>query len=521
MIQKMTRIIFVLMFLLMNNLAVASHVRGADMSYVSLGNQQYLVIAKVYRDCNGVALGSTMTLSAFGGKNGAQNCAKVSLGSMNRIKISDITNVCADSLPCNPANTYGVGNGLEEHVFQLVIDFNQAPLKGMSLSSCPEITFSINECCRNGAITTGSAGNDFYAICMINRGNLSLCTRKENTSPQWANKPVARLCCNVPWYYNNDMLDTFDYDSISYHLVPGLSGLPNTTINYNVPFSYQYPMTPYCTAQTIKCIPNTKVFPPVGFSLDPVTGDMAVTPSKCDESAVIVVEQREFRADTLGNMILVGKTRRDFQYVVSDKCSANNPPVISGNGYLEVLEGQSLCFKISVKDSIVRSAQTKADTVFAQWNGGIPNATFKVVDATKREKEYEFCWNTQIGDGKNTPYGFTVIAQDNNCNPVLNSTRNFKVKVLKINAGVTSSLGNVLSIDVFPNPTENQLNIEIEGNYMGAPHLRIRNLLGSTIYESNLAGRTSHIENIFSKSGTYFVEIMVDGKMFVRKMVKK
>ena len=106
MIQKMTRIIFVLMFLLMNNLAVASHVRGADMSYVSLGNQQYLVIAKVYRDCNGVALGSTMTLSAFGGKNGAQNCAKVSLGSMNRIKISDITNVCADSLPCNPANTY-------------------------------------------------------------------------------------------------------------------------------------------------------------------------------------------------------------------------------------------------------------------------------------------------------------------------------------------------------------------------------------------------------------------------------
>ena len=42
--------------------AQASHVQGGDLTYTSLGSNQYRVVLKLYRDCSGAALPASMTL---------------------------------------------------------------------------------------------------------------------------------------------------------------------------------------------------------------------------------------------------------------------------------------------------------------------------------------------------------------------------------------------------------------------------------------------------------------------------
>ncbi len=263
----------------------ASHMMGADMSYKCLGNGKYKIIAKVYRDCRGVSM-SVVDFKAFAGVNGGNGCGTVTPSGFTRTNIRDVTTRCSSaSSPCNPKNTYGTGKGVEEHTFECTIDFNASPLNTfLNKSSCCEVTFYVNQCCRNGGITTGAANNDFYSTCMINICNLKKTVNKCNSSPQLTNEPVGFLCCNIPWYYNNGALDTIDFDSISYKLVRGLSNVPNTSVSYSSPFAFNYPMTPFCIPPTtIKCTPNPSTNPPRGFYFDTANGDIIVTPTKCDE----------------------------------------------------------------------------------------------------------------------------------------------------------------------------------------------------------------------------------------------
>jgi gliding motility-associated-like protein len=410
----------------------ASHMMGADMSYQCLGNGKYKITAKVYRDCRGIPMG-IVSFSAFAGLSGSNGCGTVSPGGLTRTGIRDVTTRCSSAnSPCNPKNTGGTGKGVEEHTFEATVDFSKSPLSGfVNKSTCCEVTFYVNECCRNGNITTGPAGNDFFSTCMINICNLKKCLNKCNSSPSLTNDPVGFLCCNIPWYYNNGALDTVDYDSISYRLVYGLNGVPASTVSYSSPFTYVYPMTPFCVPPTtIKCTPNPSTNPPRGFYFDTANGDIIVTPTKCDEVPIIVIEQTEWRADSAsGKYIVVGRTRRDMQMWVLDDCGYNKPPVINGPFSWIICEGDKICKKIKITDETFTPYQTTPDTVIAKWNGGIPGATFTVVDKTKREKEYEFCWQTKRGQASEVSYSFTVAATDQHCTPPVISIRSFKVKV--------------------------------------------------------------------------------------------
>lgn len=431
--QKYHRIlVFVLMFLFTFGPSKGTHMMGADMSYQCLGNGKYKIIAKLYRDCQGVSLGS-VEFKAFAGVNGGNGCGTVTPTGFTRTGIRDVTTRCSTaSSPCNPRNTFGTGKGVEEHTFECTVDFNSAPLNGfVNKSTCCDVTFYVHECCRNGAITTGPASNQFYSSCMINICNLKKTVNKCNTSPQLTNDPVGFICCNIPWYYNNGALDSVDFDSISYRLINGIQGLPNTSVTYSSPFTPQYPMTPFCVPPTtIKCTPNPGTNPPRGFFFDTANGDIIVTPTKCDEVPIIVIEQTEWRPDSAtGKYIVIGRTRRDMQLWVLDDCGYNKPPVINGPFSWIICEGDKICKKIKITDETFTPYQTTPDTVLAKWNGGIPGATFKVVDKTKREKEYEFCWQTKRGDARDVSYSFTVQATDQHCTPPVISIRSFKVKV--------------------------------------------------------------------------------------------
>jgi gliding motility-associated-like protein len=409
----------------------ASHMMGADMSYKCLGNGKYKITAKIYRDCRGISFNSPSFL-AYGGVNGGNGCGSYNM-SISRTGIRDVTPRCSTaSKPCNPQNTYGTGEGIEEHTYEVTVDFTKSPLSNfVGKSSCCEVSFAIGQCCRNGAITTGPSGNDFWTTCMINICNIKKTTNKCNSSPQLSNEPIGFLCCNQAYYFNNGAIDTVDFDSFSYKLVPGLRSLPSGSVNYSSPFDYKYFMTPYCIPPTtIKCTPNPKTKPPRGMYFDTGTGDLIFTPTKCDEVGICAIEITEWRKDSAtGSYLVIGKTRRDMQLIVKDDCGYNKAPTITGPVSNKVCEGEQICFTIKGEDETFSPYQTVPDTVQMKWNKGIPGATFTIKNPTAREKEAEFCWTPAVGMASDVAYSFTVTATDDHCPKPSQAIRGFKVRV--------------------------------------------------------------------------------------------
>ena len=415
--------------------AKATHMMGADVSYQCLGNGKYKIIAKVYRDCRGVSMG-TPSFGAYAGLNGGNGCGSYTLSGLSRVSIKDVTTRCSTtSNPCGSPNSAFSGKGVEEHTFEATIDFNTSPLNNfVNKSSCCEVTFYVNECCRNGSISTGQASQNFYATAMINICNLQKMKSKCNSSPQLSNPPIAFLCCNQPWFYNNGATDTIDYDSISYKLVGGLQGIPNSSVSYASPFTPKVPMTPYCVPPTtINCTPNPKTNPPRGFYFDTTNGDVITTPTKCDESAVICVEQTEWRKDTSGVWRIIGRTRRDMQIWVRDDCGYNKAPTLGPKFNYQVCEGETIKFKVESDDETFTPYQTTPDTTTMKWNAGIPGAKFTLANKNdwpdKRKSYAWFEWTPPIGSASEVSYSFTVTVSDQHCEPPANSIRSFKIKV--------------------------------------------------------------------------------------------
>ena len=408
---------------------------GGDMSYQCLGNGKYKITAKIYRDCRGIAFNGP-DFGVFAGTNGGNGCGDYKL-TITRTGIKDVTPRCSTaSSPCSPQNSNFTGEGIEEHTYEVTVDFNTSPLNNfINKSTCCEVTFYIGQCCRNGAITTGAANNDFFTTCMINICNIKKTTNKCNTSPQLSNPPIAFLCCNQAFYYNNGAIDTVDFDSFSYRLVHGIVSKPNNSVSYSSPFTPRYFITPYCVPPTtITCTPNPKTSPPRGLFFDTTNGDIIVTPTKCDEVGVGVIEMVEWRKDSAtGKYIVIGRTRRDMQFWVKDDCGYNKAPTLLGPFNWKVCEGETIKFKVESDDETFTPNQTVPDTTSLKWNKGIPGAKFTVANKNdwpqKRKAYAEFEWTPPIGSASDILYSFSVTVNDNHCPKPSQAIRGFKIRV--------------------------------------------------------------------------------------------
>ncbi len=408
---------------------------GSDMHYRALGGNKYEITAKLYRDCRGISL-SNPTFGVFAGTNGGDGCGNTKL-SISLISIKDITPVCNKAkLPCSPVNTMATGRGIEEHTYQTIVDFSTAPFSTfLSSSSCCEITFYIGQCCRNGTITTGPANEDFFSTCMLNICNLKNTKSESNSSPLFKSYPVGIICCNTPFVFNNGSIDSIDNDSMSFKLVKGIKSLPNNTITYTSPFDERYFITPFCIPPTtIKCAPNNKVNPPRGIFFDTSTGDIALTPTKCNENAVSVIEVTERRLDTsTKKWVIIGKTRRDMQLSVIDDCNYNKPPKIIATFQHTICEGDTLRFKIESTDDLFTPNQIIPDTTTLSWSNNIPSAQFKIankIDWPEQRLAFaNFMWVPPIGSASEVAYSFTVRVSDNNCPIEAISIRTFRIRV--------------------------------------------------------------------------------------------
>ncbi len=408
--------------------AQATHVMGADITYKCIDTLKFKFTIKYYRSCNGVAFSNPSSQTKIKCATGGSS-ASVSL---SLVGIRDVTPVCATATkPCNPKNTGFTGEGIEEHEYTVTIDFNKSPyssLIGSGSSKCCQFIIETGQCCRNSNITSGAANQNFYTFAMMD-----LCKAPCNSSPSLTTEPIAFLCCNQPFYYNNGASDTSNYDSLSYSFANPLRA-QNSNISYSGAYSYTKPFKAY--DPTGKGIVNQNANPPIGIFLDPKTGDLIFTPEKCDEVTVAVLEVKEWRKKSSGSgHDLIGITRRDMQFITKT-CPGNNPPIIDGPYSYNVCEGTQLCFNVTTDDKVkVPPPPLKApdpDTVIIKWNRGIPGATFTVVNPTALHQTGRFCWTPPPGSASDLPYSFTVTARDNACPLNAVTVRAFTVLVKPI-----------------------------------------------------------------------------------------
>jgi hypothetical protein len=127
-------------------------------------------------------------------------------------------------------------------------------------------------------------------------------------------------------------------------------------------------------------------------------------------------------------MRLIGYVKRESTWYVQ-VCTDNNPPYFTGNNRYSVCEGNKICFTIGSKDELFLPKQTILDTITLGWDSGIADAQFTIVDPSAREKEAEFCWQTNVGDARPAAYRFTVQAADNYCSPPARASKTYTIQV--------------------------------------------------------------------------------------------
>ncbi|MBL0018291.1 MAG: SprB repeat-containing protein [Bacteroidetes bacterium] len=351
----------------------ASHFAGEDIVVDWLNGETYRITQKVYRDCRGIPMSatSTMTLTNLT-LGGATTFAS------NRVSITDITPLCqGQTTPC--PNSVGVF-GLEEHIFTSIIS-------GLQINSSYRV--SISNSARNAAITTG-ASNQLMFIDANFRAGI------QNSSPRFLNRPVGTFCANQPATFSPNGFD-LDGDAILYSLTACRQS-STTNATYGPGFSPTNPLTSS-----------------TGVNLNPNTGALSFTPTVAGQVAIICL-----RADEYRNGNLIGSVVRDMQINILN-CS-NAAPVIAPVANVVVNVGQTFCTPIVATDI------NNNNITLTAVSGIIPPGTFVVNSSSPGNAAGTFCFTPNLSHVGNT-YTVSVNAVDNACPSPASGVMTFNITV--------------------------------------------------------------------------------------------
>lgn len=372
----------------------ASHMMGADLSYVCLGGNQYRIVLNVYRDCSGISVNASYTVTVSSASCGVTQTLTLSQVGAG----TEVSPLCASQLPFSSCNG-GTLPGVEQYVYDGTITLPQ---------SCADwiiSTTDINFCCRNSSITN-LINPDFEDLHL--RAELNNTGGICNNSPVFTTLPVPYICNGQLINYNHGTVD-IDGDSLVYTLTNPLT-INGAPIGYVGGYSPTNPMT------------TTS-----GFQFNGQTGQMTFTPSGI-QVAVVAVLVREYR-----NGMLIGSVMRDIQVVVLN-CTNNLPQasaptnIIGGqwvNNRIEVCPGTNVNFQFTITDA------NPTDILSATDNVGIsiPGATLTYSNGAGNSLIGNFSWTPSAADtGINV---FVVTAEDNACPTIGINTFSYSIFVLR------------------------------------------------------------------------------------------
>jgi len=283
--------LFCLIFIINIHL-MATHIVGGELYYECLGNNNYRLTLKIYRDCNN-------------GQAPYDDPANISVFAPNGTHLIDLslpfpgsTNV--PFVATNPCFQAPPNVCVEEAVYQTVVTlpFNPAGL-----------VLAYQRCCRNNSIINivdpGGTGSTYTET--IPAVALATC----NNSPRFDNFPPIALCIGDSLVFDHSATDP-DGDSLVYSICASNSGAsaanPMPAPTSPPPFAPIVFAPPFSATNPISSNPQ--------ISINPFTGILKVNPTQQGQF-VVGVCAREYR-----NGVLIGTHTRDFQFNVT-VCQSN------------------------------------------------------------------------------------------------------------------------------------------------------------------------------------------------------
>lgn len=265
----------------------ATHIVGGDIHYEYLGDDQYRVILKVYRDC-----GTSGT--------GFDNVADVGLYLGTELQFTipmNLSDATTSFLPIDtgdPCLDPPDGLCVAEAIYEEIVDI---PYQ--------EGTFHLTyqRCCRNTTLVNCESNDDIGMTVTTQIPDQQVWG--DNSTPGFVNFPPVVICLNEPFVFDHSAFDP-DGDSLYYRMCnPLLTNVAGFEINTPGPPPYPelqfYPE--YSWDYPLDADP--------AFSIDAATGLLTGTPTQLGQYVVgICVE--EYR-----NGELMTVTNRDFQFNIA------------------------------------------------------------------------------------------------------------------------------------------------------------------------------------------------------------
>ncbi len=392
--RKYLYALFVPLFLIaasLTNTAKASHVAGGDISYISLGNDSFVVIANFFRDCSGISAPTSVTMN-FSSTCGNSFTQVLTLQNPGGTEVSQL---CPSQLT-NSECSGGTLPGMQQYIYMDTVVISPP---------CDTWTLYYRISARNPSVNVpGSTGLYFHVEATLNSQ-----TDPTNSSPVFTAQPIPYVCAGQNIDYSYGVTEP-DGDSLYFFISSGYS-------NTGVPLPYS---APYTTTAPI-----------VGITIDPQTGQLNFTAPTTNGSYVVVVCVEEYDPST-GD--LVGSTCRDIQFIVQ-ACSNDQPSLVAG-GYqnfsgggtlldsnsIEVCVGNTISFDIEFDDPDTLDTVSLSSNIASVLPGAI------VTYVPGNPASMSVTWTAVQVPGNFLI--FNVAAQDDACPVAGIASQNFDITVI-------------------------------------------------------------------------------------------
>jgi gliding motility-associated-like protein len=335
----------------------ASHIVGGEIIYDDLGNGNYRITLKVYRDCssqapfNGVPPSGPAYLTVY---DAAQNLIGLyDIGSPIVTSVPAVINSTCITTPTNVC----VEQGLYTYTLNL------PPIAGGY-----DVIYQV--CCRNATILNivgpGLIGATYYT-------HVPGTEVGTNSSPRFVNLPPSFVCGNLKFTFDHSATDP-DGDQLVYSICPPYQGLEvccsslfaNPAASGSCPSPpascpTEFPPPPY--ASLIFISPYSSSYPIASnpaFSINPTTGMLSGTPTMNGQWVFNICVQ-EFR-----NNQLINTHYREFQINVVT-CTVAVQSVINDQGTINGGNAQCQGLKIDFVNQSVNQSNTPA----YHWDFGV------------------------------------------------------------------------------------------------------------------------------------------------------
>ena len=302
---RLSTAVFLLFLFLQTHSLFSTHIIGGELFYECLGNDDYKITLKIYRDCiNGRA---PYDNPAFIGVYNA-------LGTfIRRIDIPFPGSIILPLVSIDPCLGPPSDVCVEQAIYQIIV--NLPPISG-------GYHLSYQRCCRNESILNIinplETGATYYSF--INDTSIVKC----NSTPRFNQLPPIFICQNSPLLFDHSATD-LDEDSLVYELCEPYLGAdqiePKPDPPRGPPFGFVTWNPPFSNSDPLGGVP---------LSIDRTTGLLTGTPNTLGQFVVGVCVS-EYR-----NGILLTTNKRDFQFNVAfcpPKPSASLPAIIISCGY--------------------------------------------------------------------------------------------------------------------------------------------------------------------------------------------